>query len=76
MSDVNNLPAGTTEEVDTRMLLHAKHAAEYQTYNDVVLVADATDIFIISLAFSTNIQCHLYMQSGTKVQQRLIYITL
>ena len=58
------------------MLLHAKHAAEYQTYIDVVLVEDGTDIFIISLAFSTNIQCHLYMQSGTKVQQRLIDITL
>ena len=58
------------------MLLHAKHAAEYQTYNDVVVVEDATDIFIISLAFSTRIQCHLYMQSGTKVQQRLIDITL
>ena len=39
-------------------------------------MADATDIFIISLAFSTNIQCHLYMQSGTKVRQRLIDITL
>ena len=61
--------------MDTLLLLHAKHAAEYQTYNDV-LVEDATDIFIISLAFSTNIQCHLYMQSGTKVQKRLIDITL
>ena len=28
-SDIINLPAGTTEEVDTRVLLHAKHAAEY-----------------------------------------------
>ena len=27
--DVINLSVGTTEEVDTRMLLHAKHAAEY-----------------------------------------------
>ena len=28
-SDIIHLPAGTTEEVDTRVLLHAKHAAEY-----------------------------------------------
>ena len=26
--DIINLSAGTTEEVDTRMLLYAKHAAE------------------------------------------------
>ena len=58
------------------MLLHAKHAAEYKTYNDVALVADATDIFIISLIFSIIIQCHLYMQSGTKLRQRLLDITL
>ena len=58
----------THQEADTRMLLHAKHAAEY--YNDVNLVADDTEILIICLAFSTNIPCDLYMQSGTKFWQR------
>ena len=72
ISEVDELRS-THEEADTRMLLHAKHAAEY--YNDVILVADDTDILIICLAFSTNIQCHLYMQCGTKVRQRLIDIT-
>ena len=39
-------------------------------------MADALISSFISLAFSINIQCHLYMQSGTKVRQRLIDITL
>ena len=47
------------------MLLHAKHDAEY--YNDVILVADNSDIINICLAFSMNIQCHLYMQSSTEI---------
>ena len=39
-------------------------------------MAEVTDIFIICLAFSTNIQSHLYVQSGTRVRQRLMDITL
>ena len=71
--EVGELQA-THAEADTRMLLHAKHAAEY--YNDVNFVADDTEILTICLAFSTNIPCHLYIQSGIKFPQRLIEITL
>lgn len=40
-----------TEEADSRMLLHVKHAST----TTVVNISDNTDVLIISLAFSRDI---------------------
>ena len=41
------------------MLLHALHAAN-AGYNAVVITADDTDVLILCLGFSNNIQCSLH----------------
>ena len=58
------------EEADTRMLLHAKHASTVS----VVIIADDTDVLIISLEFSRDITAKLYMRCGTKNRIRYIDI--
>ena len=42
------------EEADTRIILHAAHAAG-EGYRDVVVTADDTDVMVICLAFSPDI---------------------
>ncbi len=61
------------EEADTRLLLHAKHAAE--TYSSLVFVSDDTDVFILCLALSGDINSKLFIRRGTKLLTRLIDIT-
>ena len=61
------------EEADTRMILHTKHAAP--KFKSVILVADDTDILILSLAFSSEIACNIFMKCGTKTRTRYISIT-
>jgi len=58
------------KEADTRMLLHAKHASTVS----VVIIADDTDVLIISLEFSRDITAKLYMRCGTKNRIRYIDI--
>ena len=46
------------EEADTRILLHAAHAAE-EGDSAVVITADDTDVLVLCLAFSADISCPL-----------------
>ena len=61
------------EEADTRILLHAAHAAE-EGYRAVVATADDTDVMVICLAFSPDIACPLFQKCGTKNRVRYIDI--
>ena len=47
------------EEADTRIILHAAHAAE-EGYSAVVILADDTDVLVLCLAFSADISCPLF----------------
>ncbi len=58
------------EEADTRMFLHAKHAATH--YKTIILVADDTDVLIICLHLSRTIDSQLFIRRGTMVRVRMI----
>ena len=46
-------------------MLHAVHAAA-QGYEFILLVADETDVFVLSLAFSADIDAAMYIKAGTQ----------
>ena len=61
------------KKADTRLLLHAKHAS--QTYENIVISTPDTDVFMIALAKSLDINAELYILTGTKNARRIINIT-
>ena len=61
------------EEADTRLLLHAKDAAEQ--YPSLVCVTEDTDVFVICLGLSHVINSKIYIRRGTKMRVRLVDIT-
>ena len=62
------------EEADTRLLLHALHAAE-SGYKSVIITADDTDVLVLCLGLSNNIPCPIYQKCGTKNRIRYLDIT-
>ena len=62
------------EEADTRLLLHAKHAAD-NGYKSVIIVSEDTDVFVLLLAFDKNISATLYQKRrpATRTQFTDIY---
>lgn len=63
------------EEADTRLLLHALHAAESGKYKAIVITAEDTDVLILCLGVSNNIHCPMYQKCGPKNRLRFIDIT-
>jgi len=63
------------EEADTRLLLHALHAAESGKYKAIVITAEDTDVLVLCLGVSNNIHCPMYQKCGTKNRLRFIDIT-
>ena len=61
------------EEADTRLLLHAKHAAD--SYPALICVSEDTDVFIICLALSGDINSKIFIRRGHKSSVRLVDIT-
>ena len=57
----------TQEEADTRLILHSAHAAA-EGYQSVILVADDTDVFLLLLAFSVEIDAAIYLKYGTQAR--------
>ena len=51
------------DEADTRMLLYAKHAAA--DYDSIIIVADGTDVLMLSIAVQARIDCNIYVQKLT-----------
>ena len=64
----------TQEEADTRLLLHALHAAR-NGYRSVVISSEDTDVFILCLAFKSFIPATIYVKCGTQARTRYISIT-
>lgn len=66
--------ACSQEEADTRLLLHAQHAAE--TYDYVVLISDDTDVFVIAVSLQPQFnKGNLFIRRGTKTRMRLINLS-
>ena len=63
----------TKEEADTRVILHAKHAAPH--VSSIVMVAEDTDILLLCLAFHRDIDCNMYVKGGTATRTRYISIS-
>ena len=53
------------EETDTRLFLHAAHAASVG-YRHIVLKSPDTDVAVLACCFSYNIQAHIYFFTGVK----------
>ena len=53
------------EEADTRIILHAAHAAE-EGHIAGVVTAEDTDVMVLCLAFSSDISCPLFQKCGTR----------
>ena len=62
------------EEVDTRMLLHSKHASN-GNYEKIIIHTPDTDVFILMVYFSTEI-AGLCMKTGRGNKQRIIIIII
>ena len=64
--------ASNHEEADTRLLLHAKHAA---TANDKVIVRSPdTDVVVLCITMQTAIEKDLFVLTGTGCRLRLVEI--
>ena len=60
-------------EADTRLLLHAKHAAQGGGgYETVAVISEDTDVFVFLLNFSSIINTRLYMRCGSRTRTRLV----
>ncbi|KAJ8049553.1 hypothetical protein HOLleu_02339 [Holothuria leucospilota] len=58
------------EEADTRMYLHAAHAAK--TCGDAIIASPDTDVFIIGTALQSQIPAHLFFHTGRGANLRTI----
>ena len=64
----------TQEEADTRLLLHANHAA-VSGHEKVKIKSSDSDVEVISIALQHKIAARIYILSGTKHRMRLIDIS-
>jgi len=62
------------EEADTRLLLHAKHAAD-SGYRNIIVVSEDTDVFVLLLSFAKDISAALYQKRGTKTRTQFTNIS-
>ncbi|XP_028408501.1 uncharacterized protein LOC114531057 [Dendronephthya gigantea] len=60
------------EEADTRLLLHAKHAAS--TYDTVIIRSPDTDVLVLCTAMQHVIEKDIYMMTGSGNKFRCIHI--
>ena len=61
------------EEADTRLLFHAKHAAQ-EEYEAVAVISEDTDMFVLLLNFSSIINTRLHMKCSSRTRTRLVDI--
>ena len=60
------------EEADTRMILHANHAAN--EYHAIVIKSPDTDVFVLAVAHKCNIDASLHFVTGSGEKVRAIEI--
>jgi hypothetical protein len=61
------------EEVDTRMIAHAKHAS--LSYSNVILRSPDTNVFVIALNASRNIHANMFFETGKGSEKRIITLS-
>jgi len=64
----------THGEADTRLILHAAHAAR-SGYETVIVISEDTDVFVLCLTFKGFIQTSLYCKCGTQTRTRYVSIS-
>ena len=64
----------TQEEADTKLILHAAHAARSR-YMVVVVASEDTDVFLLCLAFKCFIPASMYAKCGTQTRTRYVSIS-
>ena len=64
----------TQKEADTRLILHAAHAAR-SGYKAVVVASEDTDVFLLCLAFKRFIPASIYVKCGTQTRTRYVSIS-
>lgn len=62
------------EEADTRLLLHAQHAANEQRYRSIIVSSENTDVRVLCLAFSFSIDVPMYQRCVSQTNARYIDI--
>ena len=62
----------THEEADTRILLHAENATEYEA---VVLVCEDTDVLLLAISKAADLEIPVYQKRGTENRTRYINVT-
>ena len=60
------------EEADTRITLHAKHASD--RYRDIVIHTPDTDVVVLAITFSKDIDSNVLVKAGVKNKARIIFI--
>ena len=66
----------TQEEADTRIVLHCLHSAEESRANDIIIRSPDTDVFVLVLHFTQNIEQRVLFYTGVGNRRRLIDIHL
>ena len=61
------------EEADTRMLLHANHAAKDS--RNIIIRSDDTNVFAIALATADKVSATLYMMMGPSSNSRIVSVS-
>ena len=64
----------TQEEADTRVILHAVHAARSR-FASVVVVSEDTDVLILLLAFKSSISSSLFIKCGSQTRVKYIDVS-
>jgi len=70
---VKELATTGHEEADTRLVIHAKHAAA--NHPTVIVISEDTDVFVILLGMHSEIGKRILLRRGKKNQIRLIDIS-
>ena len=60
------------EETDTRMILHTNHASD--PYRDIAIHTPDTDVVVLAIAFSKDIDSNILVKTGVKNKARIISI--
>lgn len=60
------------EEADTRLVLHGIHCNRNRSMSDIVIVSRDTDVLVLLVAHFKDLQCKVWMMSGTSKSQKYI----
>ena len=64
----------TNEEADTRLLLHASHAAR-NVFKAVVISSEDTNVIVLCLALKDFVPATMHVKCGTQTRTRFVSIT-